>query len=229
MAEDDQDVNDEVEPEDEETTEDDALDSDTSGGDEDKSGADEVPTKEDGSKLTAKDWAQFRANKRKADRAAQGQRKELEKIRAENEALKKGVKPDPADEGELEKVRAEARNEGMSEAEKRWRTPYVNGEAEKALIKAGFKGDPSKYTRFVDLDSIDVDFDDKGRPTITGIDDFVEDLQIEFSELFKSEEEDPPKRQTTKKVDPGDKAQGANKQKSTADVLLDRLKAGVTS
>lgn len=215
-----EDVNEDAEDQDNEDVDED-LDADTSGGeaDDDQSG-DEKPAgllKEDGTPFTDKDLRAIQKSKKKAEREAKRFREELDALR------KAQAEGKPADEDELEKIRREASETGRTEAETTWKPRTVKMAAKAALADAGFKGKSyDKAFKWLEFD--DIDFDDDGEAY--GLDEQIEELKVDMPEWFKSEEDDKPRRRPTTNVDSGNKKNPPEKEKKTADILLERLKAG---
>lgn len=142
-------------------------DADEDGDDADEGDdAPQSPTKPDGTPYTQQDIDNLREALRKERRA--------------NRASKKGKKDD-ADEPDADELRAEVENEVGG----KWKAATVRTAARSALTAAGLMGKPDRLLRLLDLDDIEIDFDDDGDLDIDGLDEQIADLKKDYPHLFQ--------------------------------------------
>lgn len=159
--------------------------------------------KDDGTPVTAADWAAVQTALMKARRDA----RRAGKPKADEDA------PD------VDKVAADA----TAAAESKFKPLVVKAHARSAFVEAGLalpkdnpEGALARVLKLLDLDDIDVTEDG----TVDGLREQVEDIRRDFPELFATT------RQRPARVDAADRGAPAPKQKSSAEILAAALSGG---
>lgn len=139
--------------------------------DDEKDGEDDEPkppVKPDGTPYTQTD----------IDNLREALRKERRANRAKKKTDGKDGKDDAPDPDEQ-------REQIETEVSGKWKTATVRSAARSALSEAGLIGKPERLLKLLDLDDIDVEFDDDGEVDIDGLDEQIADLKKEYPHLFR--------------------------------------------
>lgn len=119
---------------------------------------------------------------------------------------------------DVKRFETRAEQRAAIRAQQRYEPLTVELAAEAQLRAAGWKGkNIATALRFIDPREIEIAFDDEGRADFPGLDEQIEEMKAEFPDWFRSDEERPARRTSTRPARTGARAvDGADRGKSPA-------------